>query len=90
MTLRLISNDDMLKHDDPIPDGFAVVNFKLINIGPTTLSYAEYKGNKICEIVLNQPSFFLVSDSSEDIRKTMHEFVDKFCDAREEKNESKN
>lgn len=85
MTARLITYDELMKHDVPIPDGFSIINFKMVNFGPTTLSYAEYKGNKICEVAEGQPSFFLISESSEEIRKTMHDFVDKFCDTREGK-----
>lgn len=44
----------------------------------------------VCEVVAKQPGFFLFSESTELLRTSLHEIVDEFIDAMEnKKNESK-
>lgn len=87
MENRLVTEQEFRFYELPIPEDIGVVAFKLVNLGPNTLKEAEFMGTKICEIAAKQPSFFIITDSSEELRKTMHDFVDRFCNAREGKTE---
>jgi len=60
-----------------------MIHFKMIGIGPNTLAKAEYLGPNICNVVGDQPGFFLVSNDGYGLREAMHDLVDRFCDAQE-------
>jgi len=85
MENRLISTEELRAYEQPLPQGLEVIAFRIVNIGPNTLANAEYMGSKICDIEKAQSSFFIISESLEEIRKTMHNFVDRFCDIKEGK-----
>jgi hypothetical protein len=85
MENRLVTTDELRAHTVPLPDGFAVVAFKLVNIGTNTLTEIGYVGERISDIADKQGTFFIIGESSEGIRESMHELVDRFCDAREGK-----
>lgn len=79
MENRLVTSEELRSFDQPIPEECQLLGFKFVKVGPNTLELAKRMGAKICEIVDEQPSFFIISDSSEGVRTTMHELVDRFC-----------
>lgn len=85
METKLVTTQELKAYEVQLPDNVQVVAFKLVNVGPKTLADAEYRGVKICEITEQQSSFYIISESSEEIRKSMHDLVDRFCNAREGK-----
>ena len=80
----LISSEKDFK-DYPGPIHGMVVNFKIVNVGPNALEQAGHNGLNIYEATNLQPGFFLLADSDDEIRKAMHDLVDRFCNAREGK-----
>lgn len=91
MEYILVTTQDMASLQSPLPDNTLVVAFKIVNFGPNTLTEVGRSGIKICEITDQQPGFFIISESSEGLRQGMHDLVDRFCNARESKqNESAN
>lgn len=82
MEIRLVTSEELRSLETPIPNGYAVIAFKMVQLGPNTLAEAEFNGKKICEIADQQGSFFIISESADDLRSCMHQLVDQFCDAR--------
>lgn len=68
-----------------LPEGFGLVAIKFVSVGPNTQADFEHSVTKICEFAEQQPMFFIISQSSESFREILHEYVDRFCDARENK-----
>ena len=90
MSTFISSEQDVSSYDRPLDKGIVLIHFKMVGVGANTLGRANYIGSQICEIVRNQPGFFLISDDGKNLREAMHDLVNRFCDAQEEKNESKN
>lgn len=90
MSTIVTSEGDLSCHGKPLPVGIRAIHFKMVGIGVNTLTKADYMGSKICEIARNQPGFFLITDDGTNLREAMHDLVDRFCNAQEEANESKN
>lgn len=89
MKTTITSEQDLSNYQDALPEDLVLVHFKLVGVGPNTLSKAEYKGNKVCELVRNESGFFVISKDGVGLRDAMHDLVDRFCDAQEGvKNES--
>ena len=89
MEIRLVTSEELAKLEHPLPDNILLVAFKMVTFGPNTLAEAERRGSKLCEIAAQQPSFFIISESPEGLRQSMHDLVDRFCNASEGKrNES--
>ena len=84
METIITSEQDLSSHDEPLPDGVLLVHFKIVGVGPNTLTEANHLGPKICDIVRPQPGFFVIGSTEEGIRAAMHDLVDRFCDSREE------
>lgn len=77
------SEKDFNDHPHPIPG--QIVHFKMVSVGPGTLEQTGRLGNKICDLVKSQSGFFIVGDNADEIRKAMHDLVDRFCNLREGK-----
>ena len=85
MEIRLVTTEELAKLEHPLPDNVRLVAFKMVTFGPNTLAEAEYRGSRICEIAAQQPGFFIISESSDGLRQSMHDLVDRFCNASEGK-----
>lgn len=85
MENRLVTTQELAAFEHPLPDNALIVAFKLVNFGPNTLAEAGRAGKRICEIADQQPSFFIISESPEGLRQSMHDLVDRFCNIREGK-----
>lgn len=81
----IASQQDLVSHEDRIPEGTAIVHFKLVGVGPKTLSEAGYMGKAVSDRVDQIPGFFVLSEDGMGIRECLHDLVDKFCDAQEQK-----
>ena len=84
MENRLVSKQEFVQLDS-IPEGIELVAIKFVSIGPNTRSELGHSTGKICEFAEQQPTFFIISQSSEAFRTILHEYVDRFCDARKGK-----
>lgn len=85
MENRLVTTQELKAYAVRLPEDISVVSFKMVNLGSNTLNQAERIGEKICEIVAQQQDFYIISKSPESIRKLLHDYIDRFCDAREGK-----
>ncbi len=90
METVITSEKDLNDHVGELPADIVLVHFKLVGVGPNTLAKAEHLGSKICDIVRQQPGFFVISRNGIGLREAMHDLVDRFCNAQEDDNESKN
>ena len=90
METIITTEQDLSDHAQPIPKDVVLVYFKLIGVGPNTLAKTEHLGRKICEVVRQQPGFFVMSRGGSGLREAMHDLVDRFCNAQEGKYESTN
>ena len=79
---KLISQVDLASHDKKLPD-CEFLYFKFVAIGPNTLAANENDPGKICTLADQQPGFFLIGESSTQIREALHQLVDRFMDAQE-------
>lgn len=86
----ITTEQDMSNHDGFLPNGSNVVHFKIVSIGPNTLNSVKYSCKDICEIAKKQGGFFLINSEGQSVRQAMHDLVDRFCNAQEDKNESEN
>jgi len=77
------AEQDLEEHKDKLPEGTVMIHFKLIGIGPNTLAKAGHLGSEVCNIVREQPGFFILSQDGSGLREAMHDLVDRFCDAQE-------
>jgi hypothetical protein len=85
MENRLVTTKELIERTDPLPDNIQIVAFKLVSFGPNTLAETGRIGSKLCEIADQQPSFFIINESSEGLRQGMHDLVDRLCNIREGK-----
>lgn len=85
MENRLVTSVDLAAFGEPLPEDIQVLGFKLVKVGPETMALAQRMGAKICEIVDQQPGFFIIGSSSDDMRQSMHDLVDRFCNKLEGK-----
>lgn len=85
MEIRLVTTEELTRLEHPLPDNVVLVAFKMVTFGPNTLAEAERRGSKICEIAAQQPGFFIIADRNDAVRQTMHDLVDRFCNASEGK-----
>lgn len=83
MENRLVTTQELMQLEQPLPDNVLVVAFKMVSFGPNTMAEAGRLGPKICEIADQQSSFFIISESPEGLRQSMHDLVDRFCKSRE-------
>jgi hypothetical protein len=90
METVITSEQDLKEHLEPLPKDVVLIHFKLVGIGANTLAKSEYLGSNICDIVQQQPGFFVISRNGVGLREAMHDLVDRFCNIQEGKNESKN
>lgn len=90
METIITTEQDLMGRETLLPTGVVMVHFKLVGIGPNALAQAGYLGRNICDVVRQQPGFFIVSLNGLGLREAMHDLVDRFCDVQEEKNESTN
>lgn len=88
MKTIITSEADIEQHKNPLPESLKLIHFKMVGIGPNTMQQAGFLGQNLCKIVHNIPGFFIVTEDGQDVRAAMHDLVDRFCDAREGKNES--
>ena len=79
---RLVTTEELKNLEHPLPEGVQVLGFKIVAVGPNTMELAKRTGAKICEIVDKQPSFFIISHTSDGLRRSMHDLVDRFCNTR--------
>lgn len=85
METIITSEKDLREHLEPLPQDVVLIHFKLVGVGPNTLAQARHLGSKICDIVQGQPGFFVVSRNGAGLREAMHDLVNRFCDAQEER-----
>jgi len=85
MSTSLHGEKDLEDFDGRLPEGHPLIHFKIVGVGPNTMERADYSGFKLCEIVRQQPGFFLMSDDGSGFREALHDLVDRFCDAQEGK-----
>lgn len=83
METSISSEQDFDDFKDKLPEGLMMIHFKMVGVGPNTMSKAERLGPRICQIVREQPGFFLVSQDGSGLREAMHDLVDRFCNAQE-------
>jgi len=78
---------DLEGYPKPLPEGMIAIHFKMVAVGPNTMAAAEHRGPRLCQIVREQPGYFLLSQdgSGLGLREAMHGLVDNFCDAQEGK-----
>lgn len=88
METFITTEQDLSGHDKPLDPDVVLVHFKLVGVGPNTLSDCEHLGYKVIAKVKEQPGFFVVSRNGEGLRAAMHDLVDRFCDKQEGKDES--
>lgn len=79
MEAKIIKEDDLFDKALDVDQGNKLFYIKLVGIGPNALS--EH-ANAPVQVVQGQPGFFLISDPNE-IRQTLHEIVDRACNAAE-------
>ena len=84
METILSTEEDFEGYDDKIPAGNLIIHFKMVGVGPKTQEANDYTGTNICQVVRQQPGFFILSDDVNGLRKVMHDFVDRFCDSQED------
>lgn len=91
MENMITTEQDLATHEDRLPEELYIVHFKMVGLGPKALAEANYQGAKVCEKAKSVPGFFLLSPTGTGLRQSMHELVDRFCDAQERTldNESK-
>ncbi len=82
--LSVHNESDLEAHQEPLPEGMIAFHFKMVAVGPNTMAKAEHLGAKICQIVREQPGYFLLSPDGSGLREAMHGLVDDFCDAQTE------
>lgn len=85
MKTSVHNESDLEEYKDKLPENLIAIHFKMVAVGHNTLERAEHLGPKICEIVREQPGYFLLSQDGYGLRDAMHELVDQFCDAQEGK-----
>jgi hypothetical protein len=85
MEKRLVTKAELQSLTVPLPDNIHLLGFRIVSVGPNTMELAKRMGAKICEIVDEQPSFFIISESPEGLRQTMHDLVDRVCNSIEGK-----
>lgn len=84
METSISSEQDFENFKGKLPEDLMMIHFKMVGVGPNTMAEAEHLGPRICQIVREQPGFFLVSRTGgSDLREAMHDLVDRFCDAQE-------
>ena len=83
MKTFVTTEKDLSEHGTPLDPDVVLVHFKLVGIGPNTLSDCEHLGFKIVDKVQQQPGFFVISRNGEGLREAMHDLVDRFCNAQE-------
>jgi hypothetical protein len=83
------SEKDLESFPGKLPAHWMVIHFKMVGIGPNALKRAEFSGAKLCQIVREQPGFFVLSQDGTGLREAMHDLVDRFCNAQEGQDESK-
>jgi hypothetical protein len=82
MKTYLVREDELKSQEFEMPEAPTVM-FKMVCVGSNTLKENQYSPQKICSIANAQAGFFLFGESTSDLRKGMHELVDKFCNAME-------
>lgn len=80
--VKIITEADFLGGNNDVPEDCDLVSLKLISFGANTLEVVRKNPEKISEIYAKQPTFFLISKKGE-LRKTLHDLIDKFCDLKE-------
>jgi hypothetical protein len=86
METVISTEQQLLELNEGFPPGYPISYFKFVGVGPNTQAELEHSPVKICEMVKNQEGYFIIGP---DVRKQMHELVDRFCDIQEKINESK-
>ena len=81
---NLLRQQDLREHDQPLPDT-PLLYFKYVSVATSVLAREGHDPRKICEIVDEQDGFFLIGESSTQVRNALHELVDSFMDAIEKK-----
>lgn len=90
MKITIATEQDLIDHTEPLPEGMVMIYFKMVGIGPNTLANANFVGKEVCKLAREQSGFFLFNENSEGLRTAMHDLVNRFCDAQEGKYEPKN
>jgi hypothetical protein len=85
MKAKVIRENTLAEANLRLTKDVQVGYFKIVGIGPNTIESCEGNVEEIRQILVKQPGFFILSDSQEDMRETLHQLVDKFCDALEVK-----
>jgi hypothetical protein len=83
MKTSIHAEQDFEEFDGQFPSDVIMIHFKMVGVGANTLATADYLGPKLCQIVREQPGYFLMSQDGSDLREAMHDLVDRFCDAQE-------
>lgn len=83
METIITSEQDLSGHEQPLPEDLVLIHFKMVGVGPNALAQAGYLGRNVCDVVRQQPGFFVVSRNGLGLREAMHDLVDRFCDAQE-------
>jgi hypothetical protein len=81
MSVKLVSYNELQQYQGKITPDYNLMAFRLVKVGPQTLTDCNFNGAKICEIIDKQSQFFLIGSSSEELKQSMHELVDRFFSA---------
>jgi len=79
----IVTSQDFINGPSEVPDGLYLVSFQLVGIGINTQAECDHSPQKIHEVVRKQPCFYIVSEDLSELRTTMHDLVDRFCDLQE-------
>lgn len=83
MKPTLISQQSLAEQDVTISvEDMECIFFRLIGVGPNTISESKFSLRKIADKVDKMPGWAIITDKG-DARKTLHDLVDRFCDERE-------
>jgi hypothetical protein len=80
MEPRRLTQDQFEDLKNNVPADKSLVLFKLVNIGPNTIASCKNEAGRIVAIADRQPGHYIVADNVDDLRKSLHELADKFCD----------
>lgn len=81
MSVKVVQFKELQQLQTQIPVDYNLIAFKMVKVGPGTLSACNYEGSKICEITEKQQEFFLIGNSEEELKQAMHDLVDRFLSA---------
>jgi hypothetical protein len=84
MESRIFGEKVLVDANLQLSNDLKISYFKLVGIGPNTIDVCQGNIIDVSEIVSQQSGFFIFGENHDELRISLHELVDKFCDKLEE------